>query len=301
MSSQHSFNVEIATVYGVDAAAVLNNLYFWVNLNRANGEHFYEGRYWTYNTQENFLKLFPYLKNRDKVKRVVSALEKAGLILKGNFNKKNYDRTTWYALTDKAFAYYETVTTPPEKPVVVDWADMPNGDEANDSTIGQKCPKDRAEMPNAMGRNAQPIPDINQMETTDTNKTLGGDSKKPDPIERDFEQLWQIKPDRGGNNPKRTALSAYRARRKEGHTHDEITAGLIRYTQQCAAYGRLGTEYVKQMATFLSKNLFFKDPWEIKPDAASRTDHKKPNAADKLRSDFERKWGDRADDIQTVS
>ena len=46
----HSFNVEVARIYGLPAAVFIQNLYFWILKNEANGRHYYEGRNWTYNS-----------------------------------------------------------------------------------------------------------------------------------------------------------------------------------------------------------------------------------------------------------
>lgn len=55
------FNAELAKQYGVDGAIFLHCMAFWVAKNRANGRHYHEGRYWTYNTLEALSKLFPLL------------------------------------------------------------------------------------------------------------------------------------------------------------------------------------------------------------------------------------------------
>jgi hypothetical protein len=101
----HSFNVQLAVEIGVDEALLFQNIAHWVERNMLNKEahNFREGRYWTYNSQETLLSLFPYMKNRIKVKRVLDRLEELDLIMKGNFNKTPYDKTTWYTLTDKGW------------------------------------------------------------------------------------------------------------------------------------------------------------------------------------------------------
>lgn len=108
------FESNVAEVVGVDGAIMLTNFQFWVNKNIANEKHFYEGTYWTYNTLEAYAKLFPFWSLK-QVRRIIDNLEKDGYILKGNFNKKGYDRTTWYALTEKAWKlvdpYYEASNT----------------------------------------------------------------------------------------------------------------------------------------------------------------------------------------------
>ena len=57
---QHSFDVEIAKEYGVLEAILLNNLWFWVEKNRANNVNYYDGYYWTFNSTKAFNELFPY-------------------------------------------------------------------------------------------------------------------------------------------------------------------------------------------------------------------------------------------------
>lgn len=100
---EHSFNINIATKYGVNSAILLNNIYFWIEKNKANETNFYDGYYWTYNSKKAFSELFPYLTSR----QVDYALEKLiddGVLLTGNYNKNPYDRTLWYAITKKGYS-----------------------------------------------------------------------------------------------------------------------------------------------------------------------------------------------------
>jgi len=79
-----------------------------------------------------------------------------------------------------------------------------------------------------------------------------------------FEALWTLYPKRAGGNPKPLALKAYRARLAAGVTHDELAAGLVRYAAFCAATGKVGTEYVKQAATFFGPSEeAWKELWAI--------------------------------------
>jgi hypothetical protein len=97
----HSFNVDVATKYGIEEAIVLQNLAFWVQKNSANKRHWHDGHYWTYNSAAAFADLFPYL-NQKKVYRILSNLENHGLILTGNYNDSKYNRTKWYTITEDA-------------------------------------------------------------------------------------------------------------------------------------------------------------------------------------------------------
>lgn len=96
----HSFDVEVATKYGVNAAILLQNIQFWCAKNRANGVNFHDGLYWTYNSRKALAELFPYM----SAKQIKSALDKLvedGLVVVSNFNDDSRDRTLWYAVTEK--------------------------------------------------------------------------------------------------------------------------------------------------------------------------------------------------------
>jgi hypothetical protein len=80
---EHSFNIELASKYGVEEAVVIQNLFFWINKNVANDKNFYDGRYWTYNSAKAFAKLFPYL-NESKLFRILKSLQDDDIIIKGN-------------------------------------------------------------------------------------------------------------------------------------------------------------------------------------------------------------------------
>ena len=107
---EHSFNVQFAQKYGIEEAIIVHNFYFWLRKNIANEKHLHNGRYWTYNSNNAFTKLFPYI-NKTKIFRVLKHLEEEGLLIKGCFNQDARDRTLWYAFSDngietlKSFGY----------------------------------------------------------------------------------------------------------------------------------------------------------------------------------------------------
>lgn len=97
---KHIFDVDIATEYGVNAAILFENICYWVKQNEANETNFFDGDYWTYNSKKAFAELFPYMSER-QVRTGLDKLIESGLIKTGNYNKLAYDRTLWYALTQK--------------------------------------------------------------------------------------------------------------------------------------------------------------------------------------------------------
>ena len=97
---EHSFDIEVAKEIGVTGAILLKNIYFWVQKNEANNKHFADGYYWTYNSVKAFNELFPYLTEK-QLRSALTKLEEDGFIITGNYNKSAYDRTKWYAITEK--------------------------------------------------------------------------------------------------------------------------------------------------------------------------------------------------------
>ena len=127
--SIHSFDTEIAKRVGLNAAVLYQNIVFWAEHNMRNRRHFHEGRWWTFNSRRAFTEQFDYL-TEDQIRHALKKLEKAGLIKKGRFNQKGYDKTTWYS---------------PD--VSLEW------------TLGENSPMDVGEIPNGSGSVTQPIPD----------------------------------------------------------------------------------------------------------------------------------------------
>jgi hypothetical protein len=98
--SDHSFNPYVATNYGINEAIFINSMIFFTQFNFSQNKNYYEERYWSYGTPEFFSKYFPYFSPR-LIRTILNSCIKQGLLLKGNFNKKGYDRTSWYCLSDK--------------------------------------------------------------------------------------------------------------------------------------------------------------------------------------------------------
>ena len=95
----YQFDTDIAAMYGVDESIMIANLQYWIRKNEANGKHFHDGRFWTYNSIDAFTKLFPFWSSR-QIRRILKSLEEKGVIVTGNYNTSAYDRTTWYAFGD---------------------------------------------------------------------------------------------------------------------------------------------------------------------------------------------------------
>ncbi|MDK9963484.1 helix-turn-helix domain-containing protein [Enterobacter cloacae] len=78
----------------------------------------------------------------------------------------------------------------------------------------------------------------------------------------EFEQAWQAYPKRAGGNSKAAAWKAWKARIKDGVTTEAMLAGVNRYAGYVRATGSVGTQYVKQAATFFGPDRHFEEAWQ---------------------------------------
>lgn len=101
----HYFDVDIASLIGVHAAIVFQNIGYWVTVNGNHNQNIVNGKAWVYNTPEAFTKDFPYLTTR-QISYALSKLKEAGLVETGCFNNDRKNRTTWYTLTEKGKTLY---------------------------------------------------------------------------------------------------------------------------------------------------------------------------------------------------
>lgn len=105
VSESHSFHVALAVEIGLEEAIILKDLHYIINSNRGKEHYERDGKVWTYITLENFTKRFPYM-NKTKIWRTLAKLEEEGYIIKGEYNKISYDKTTWYSLSDKTWEIF---------------------------------------------------------------------------------------------------------------------------------------------------------------------------------------------------
>jgi hypothetical protein len=101
---QYQFDSKIAEIFGVNEAVFIQNIFFWINHNAYNHRHCYEGKYWTYNTKEAFVKLFPFW-TYSQVKNIIKKLVQNGVLYVGNFNENSWDKTSWYTLDEEVVTF----------------------------------------------------------------------------------------------------------------------------------------------------------------------------------------------------
>ena len=138
------FDGDVAEIVGANAAVIFWNLKFWIAKNKANDKNYHDGRYWTYNSKKAFQELFPFISEQG-IKTALNKLIEADLITTGDYNAKKFDRTLWYALTEKGERIGENQPT----------------------HNGEIQPLHRGNSTYPSVKNIQPIPDINTDIKTD--------------------------------------------------------------------------------------------------------------------------------------
>ncbi|TQO55615.1 hypothetical protein [Paraclostridium bifermentans] len=87
-----------ANVLGLNEAIVVQQIHYWLNINEKANINIYDDKVWTYNTYDVWQKEnFTFWSVRT-LKSIFKKLEDKGILIKGNYNKKKYDRTLWITL-----------------------------------------------------------------------------------------------------------------------------------------------------------------------------------------------------------
>lgn len=142
--SDHHFNPFIAKKYGIIEAILINSFIFWTRTNAAKEENYHDERFWCYGTPQYFNKFFVYLTPR-QIKYALKKLVDCNALVIGNFNKKGYDKTAWYSLSDNIL-FELNLNKSCLQPLQM--------------LIEQNCPIDRTKLSYGQDKIVLPIPDI---------------------------------------------------------------------------------------------------------------------------------------------
>ena len=96
-----AFDPELAALYGLDEAVMIQYLQGWIRHNRNKGSNLHEGKTWTYNSLARFAEMLPFWSFK-QIRRILSSLRRQGVLTVGHFAKFWSDRTNWYAFVDEA-------------------------------------------------------------------------------------------------------------------------------------------------------------------------------------------------------
>ncbi|HAU3136266.1 TPA: GntR family transcriptional regulator [Salmonella enterica subsp. diarizonae] len=123
-------------------------------------------------------------------------------------------------------------------------------------------------------QNLDPDPQVNskhdpQVNSKHESQDIGASADAPAPARSakqdyspEFETAWQAYPKRVGGNSKSAAWKHWKARLKDGVKPEDMLAGVKRYAAYCQTTANIGTQYVKQAATFFGPDRHFEESWQ---------------------------------------
>lgn len=136
---------------GSDEAIILQQVHYWTQKKlNIRDEHS-----WVYNSMKEWHKQFYWI-SESKVKRIFAKLEKAGVLITGNYNKAKFDKTKWYRIDYGAL-------------------------DEMDQRLGQIDPTIGSKRPNGKGQ-IDPTYTIDYTETTTENNNNRSSDKSSDRV-----------------------------------------------------------------------------------------------------------------------
>lgn len=195
-----------AMLNSLDEAVILQQIHYWIEKR----QNYREGRYWVYNSMENWMQQFPWIKSRTTLTRYFNNLEKKGLLITGNYNKAGFDKTKWYTIDYSTLSDFE-------------------------QRLYRTCTTSDQNLVNGMNRtcttNTIDYTEITSESTT--NKQANAVSADAD-LSEPFNKLWNLYPKKQG---KKDAFRHYKAWRKKSkdNTDDYLLRKLNEYKAYLAA------------------------------------------------------------------
>ena len=110
---------------------MLQQLHYWLEKNKATATNYYDDRYWTYGTVQEYRDRDFRFWSFDTVKRTFAKLITQGYIIKGNYNKMKLDQTNWYTINYAA----------------LDKLSGKSPTESCNSPLGQNAPMEQGSLP----------------------------------------------------------------------------------------------------------------------------------------------------------
>ena len=144
---------ELAKLIGLNESIVLQQVHYWLEINRKADKNFHDGRYWTYNTMKSWQEKEFAFWSFNTVKRTFTSLVNKGYLILGNYNHQKFDQTKWYSIDYEAL---ETLISPnssnwanAELPISPKWANASGQNEPMDKpNLGHTIPETNTENNN---------------------------------------------------------------------------------------------------------------------------------------------------------
>lgn len=102
VSEIHSFSVSLAQhLKSAEEAIVVQFFLNTISLHKRRNRNFHEGRTWNYCSTPELAAIFPYWSEK-QIKRILNSLIKKNILIKSKYNKKKFDKTSWFAFAEES-------------------------------------------------------------------------------------------------------------------------------------------------------------------------------------------------------
>jgi hypothetical protein len=101
----------LAKAIGLNEAIVLQQVQFWLGVHEGIQRNFVDGRYWVYNSYEQWKEQF-YFWHRDTIRRTIKSLEDQELLISACLSPDKGDRTKWYTINYERLKEIEAANPP---------------------------------------------------------------------------------------------------------------------------------------------------------------------------------------------
>lgn len=181
----HTFDVDLAEIHGLEAAILIHHFQYWIRHNRKLKRNFRDGRTWTFQTIAEICAHFPYWTYK-QTRRILDHLVDKKILVKGNFNKTEFDRTVWYAFVN-------------ESDFLNKLYDCPNGQ------------MEKPKRANGFGETGTPIPDPKPDAKQDPLPPTPSESNvEIVPTKEESEEFFRILKNRNPDSPKIKCMKSWR-------------------------------------------------------------------------------------------
>ena len=91
-------NTGLAVKIGLNEAIILQQIHYWLEINKKAKRNFRDNETWCYNTYKEWQEQFPFFSLKT-IQRTIISLENMGFLITGNYNKLKIDKTKALPLT----------------------------------------------------------------------------------------------------------------------------------------------------------------------------------------------------------
>jgi len=93
-------NTGLAVKIGLNEAIILQQIHYWLEINKKAKRNFRDNETWCYNTYKEWQEQFPFFSLKT-IQRTIISLENMDFLITGNYNKLKIDKTKWYRINYK--------------------------------------------------------------------------------------------------------------------------------------------------------------------------------------------------------